>query len=88
MAAPAATSSASAPRTIQTARLWSLLVRPARGGVVVGAGVVEVGAIVVLVVEVVVDATVVAGAVGVVGWVTWSVAEIPTVPPPQRTPML
>lgn len=53
-----------------------------------GPGVVEVGATVVLVVEVVVDATVVAGAVGVVGWVTWSVAEIPTVPPPHRTPML
>jgi hypothetical protein len=39
----------------------------------------------VVVLEVVVDATVV---VVVAGWVTWSVAEMPTVPPPQRTPML
>ena len=87
MAAPAATSSASAPSTIHTARLWSLLVRPARGGVVVGPGVVEVAATVVLVLEVVVDATVVV-VVGVAVWVTWSVVEMPTEPPPQRTPML
>jgi hypothetical protein len=67
-----------------------LLVRAARGGVDVGPGAVEVGATVVLVLEVVVDAivVVVGVGVGVVVWVTWSVAEMPTEPPPQRAPML
>ena len=52
----------------------------ARGAVVVGATVTtEVD-----VLDVVVGATPVV--VGV--WVTWSVAETPTAPPPQRTPML
>ncbi len=53
-----------------------------------GPGAVEVGATVVLVLEVVVDATVVVVVGGAAVWVTWSVAEMPTEPPPQRTPML
>ena len=52
----------------------------ARGAVVVRATV----ATVVDVLDVVVGATPVV--VGV--WITWSVAETPTAPPPQRTPML
>jgi hypothetical protein len=63
--------------------LVALLVRPARGRVLVAPGTADLGAT--LVVEVVADATVV---VVVASWVTWSVAEMPTVPPPQRTPML
>jgi len=59
----------------------------ARGVVVVARGAVVVRATVATVVDVL-DVVVGATPVVVGVWVTWSVAETPTAPPPQRTPML
>ncbi len=61
-------------------------VPPGREGVVVGG--TDVGATVVVVVTAVVVTSVVMDGVVDTGRVTWSAAETPTLPPPQRTPTL
>ena len=82
----AAKTTTTTPRTIQPTWLLALVFAPVGGAVVVVLGTVVVTSVVevVVAVEFVVDE---GRVVGGVGRVTCSVAEIPTLPPPQRMPM-